>query len=118
VIPSAAAPSRPARPIERLLKLAFACLFSLEQPRVLDGDDGLVGERLEELDLTSCEWSHPLAGEDDRANHVTFAQEGHGYRGAVSAHSSPLLDSFGFSRNLLNVRYVNGCRLKDCSVES
>src|SRR5215470_2361745 len=31
--------------LKRLLKLALACLLGLEQPRVLDGDDGLVGER-------------------------------------------------------------------------
>src|SRR5262249_24321806 len=43
---------------ERLLKLAFARLLCLEQPRVLDGDHGLIGENLEQLDLPACEWSH------------------------------------------------------------
>ena len=32
-------------------QLARARLHLLEQPRVLDGDDGLVGEGLEQLDL-------------------------------------------------------------------
>ena len=36
---------------ERLLQLALARLLRLEQPRVLDGDDGLVGEGLDQLDL-------------------------------------------------------------------
>ena len=33
------------------LQLVLARLFGLEQPRVLDGDDGLVGEGLEQIDL-------------------------------------------------------------------
>jgi len=33
----------------------FACLLRLEQPRVLGGYDGLVGEGLEERKLLSCE---------------------------------------------------------------
>ena len=36
---------------EGCLKLALARLLRLEQPRVLDGDDGLVGEGLDKLDL-------------------------------------------------------------------
>src|SRR6516164_2476698 len=43
---------------ERLLQLPFACLFRLEQPRVLDGDDGLVGESLEQGHLVWSEWLH------------------------------------------------------------
>ena len=38
---------------ERLLQLALARLHLLEQPRVLDGDDGLVGEGSQQLDLLS-----------------------------------------------------------------
>ena len=34
-----------------LLKLGVALLQLLEQPGVLDGDDGLVGERLQQRDL-------------------------------------------------------------------
>ena len=36
---------------ERFLQLALARLLGLEQPRVLDGDDGLVGEGFEQFDL-------------------------------------------------------------------
>ena len=37
--------------LERLLQLACARLQILEQPRVLDRDDGLVGEGLKQRDL-------------------------------------------------------------------
>ena len=36
---------------ERFVQFALARLLRLEQPRVLDGDDGLVGEGLDQLDL-------------------------------------------------------------------
>ena len=32
----------------------------VEQPRVLDGDDGLSGEVLDQLDLLVSEWLHSL----------------------------------------------------------
>ena len=37
--------------LQRLGQLAVALLQLLEQPRVLDGDDGLVGEGLQQRDL-------------------------------------------------------------------
>ena len=46
--------------LQRLLQLACARLLLLEQPRVLDGDDGLVGEGLEQLDLLLGERLHAL----------------------------------------------------------
>ena len=41
--------------VERLLQLARARLHVLEQARVLDGDHGLVGERLKQGDLLVAE---------------------------------------------------------------
>jgi len=46
---------------EGLPELALARLLRLEQPRVLDGDDGLVGEGAEQSDLRLVEWLSPLA---------------------------------------------------------
>ena len=43
--------------LQRLGQLARARLHLLEQPRVLDGDDGLVGEGLEQFDLAVRERS-------------------------------------------------------------
>ena len=41
---------------ERFGELGGARLHLLEQPRILDRDDGLVGEGLDELDLLSVKW--------------------------------------------------------------
>src|SRR5262245_65020432 len=37
--------------VKRLLQIAFTALHCFEKPRVLDGDDGLVGECLEQFNL-------------------------------------------------------------------
>ena len=39
--------------LQRLLQLPRACLHLLEQPCVLDGYDGLIGEGLNQLNLLS-----------------------------------------------------------------
>ena len=49
--------------LERLRQLARARLHLLEQPRVLDGDHGLVGEGLQQLDLLVGERLHFVATE-------------------------------------------------------
>src|SRR5262249_39218662 len=46
----------------------------VEQPRVLDGDDGLGGEVLHQIDLFVAEWSDLLAIDDDRADKVVLLQ--------------------------------------------
>jgi hypothetical protein len=56
---------------ERLLKLAFARLLSLEQPRVLDGDDDLVGEYLEQFNLSINEWADSGPSDCNRADDLT-----------------------------------------------
>src|SRR6202035_5921230 len=40
----------------------------VEQPRVLDGDDGLGGEIRQQLDLFGCEWSNLLAKDAESAD--------------------------------------------------
>ena len=51
-----------------LLLQRFAQL--VEQPRVLDGDDGLAGEILDQLDLLVAERAHFLAVDDDGTGQV------------------------------------------------
>ena len=51
-----------------LLLQQFAQL--VEQPRVLDGDDGLAGEILDQLDLLVAERADFLAVDDDGADQV------------------------------------------------
>jgi hypothetical protein len=44
--------------LERLLQISFTRLLSLQQPCVLDGNDGLVGEGLEQINLPVGERPH------------------------------------------------------------
>ena len=61
--------------LERLLQLALARLLRREQPRVLDGDHGLIGERLQQLDLLACERSRALLVQGDEADLLAIAKE-------------------------------------------
>ena len=54
-----------------LLQLAPARLLRLEQPSVLDSDDGLIGENLEQLDLSVNERSHLSASYHYRTDGLT-----------------------------------------------
>src|SRR5215472_6599724 len=62
--------------LKRLLKFALACLLRLEQPRVFDGDDGLVGEGLEYLNLLVGEGLYLGTPENQHANRILVTDEG------------------------------------------
>ena len=49
----------------------------VEQPRVLDGDDGLGGEVLHQLDLLVGERPHLLAIDDDGADQLVILEHRH-----------------------------------------
>ena len=70
--------------LERLGEVAVPGLQLLEEADVLDGDDGLGGEGLEELDLLVGERAELHAAEQDRADRHPLAQEGSGERGSVA----------------------------------
>jgi hypothetical protein len=61
--------------LKRLRQVAITGLQLLEQPHILDGDDGLVGEGLEQGDLAVREEPGLDAPEADRANRDTFAHQ-------------------------------------------
>ena len=63
-----------------LLLQRFAQL--VEQPGVLDGDDGLSGEVRDQLDLLVGERAHLLAVDDDRADQLVLLEHRHGSNGA------------------------------------
>ena len=63
---------------QRLGQLARARLHLLEQPHVLDGDDRLVGEGLEQLDLLVAERATSVRRMHQRADRVALAQQRHG----------------------------------------
>jgi hypothetical protein len=47
--------------LQRLAQIIGALPQLIEQARVLDGDDGLAGETLDQLDLLIGEWADLLA---------------------------------------------------------
>src|SRR5215467_12413453 len=57
-----------------LLELLIQLVEIIEQPRVLDGDDGLGGEISEQIDLLLGERAHFLAINADHTNQLTFLQ--------------------------------------------
>ena len=69
----------------------------VEQPRVLDGDDGLGGEVAHQLDLLVGEWTHLLAKNADRADKFVVLEH-------RDAHDRPIVAEFNRSEP---VRIVN-----------
>ena len=57
----------------------------VEQPRVLDGDDGLGGEVLDQLDLLVGERTNLLAVDGDRADQLVLLEHRHGENGPHAA---------------------------------
>ena len=57
------------------MKVALACLLGLEQPRVLDGDHGLVSEGLQKMDLVSRKGLYDLAPDENYAKRLTAAEQ-------------------------------------------
>src|SRR5262249_49027508 len=64
-------------PGERPGQLCVAHLKLLEQPDVLDGDDGLVREGLEQLDFAFVIGLHMSSRDSDRPNHHVLSSYGH-----------------------------------------
>ena len=56
--------------LQRLGEIIGALAQLVEQPRVLDGDHGLRGEVLHQLDLLVGERAHLLAVDDDGADQL------------------------------------------------
>src|SRR5665811_1735584 len=53
--------------LQRLAQVVGALAQLVEQAAVLDGDDGLIGKRLKQCDLSFCEELRLGAAESDRA---------------------------------------------------
>src|SRR5262245_1839684 len=64
--------------LERDSQLAVTCLELLEQTHVLEGNHGLVGERLKERDLFVAERSRLTAPDADRPRRLPLAEDRHG----------------------------------------
>ena len=61
--------------LQRFRQLLRTLLFGLEQPRVLDGDHGLVGEALLEGKLIVGEGQEPITEDDENADCLALASE-------------------------------------------
>ena len=64
--------------LQRFGEIVGALAQLVEQPRVLDGDDGLGGEVLHQLDLLVGERAHLLAVDDDGADQFVVLEHRHG----------------------------------------
>ena len=69
----------------------FASWSCLEEPGVLDGDDGLVRERLQQRDLLLGERPDLHPPQHDRADRDTIAEQGRGEDRTVARNSSTRL---------------------------
>src|SRR5207247_8327935 len=67
----------------RLLELSGFRLYLGDQPNVLDGDDRLVREDLDELDLLDAERPHLLAAQEERADPTAVPDQWRSHRGAL-----------------------------------
>src|SRR5262252_3782398 len=89
---------------QRVLQLPFACLLSLEQPRVLDSDYGLVGEGFDELDFLAVEGPcrSPANSHDTLRGRIT--QQRNRQHGAIVAEGQ---GTVSILRVLRRVGYVD-----------
>src|SRR6516165_11524429 len=87
--------------LQRLPKL-------VEQPRVLDGDDGLIGEGLEQRDLSLSEELRLGAAQRDRSNCDTFSHQ-RDIKAGTEAHASCVFAGYGkFAPLGLEIKNVDG----------
>jgi hypothetical protein len=63
--------------LQGLREVRSALTQFVEQPRILDGDDCLVGERAHQFDLTLRERLDPLARKANDTNRLALAQQWH-----------------------------------------
>src|SRR5262245_46915346 len=99
--------------IERLREVAVARLQLLEQPHVLDGDDGLVGEGLKQGDLLVRERIDLGAAELDSTDRFPFTQEGNGQRRAMTELASEGAAFRILLRLGLEISHLYGSPLED-----
>ena len=69
--------------LQRFGEVGGALLLGFEQPHVLDGNSGLVGEGFEKSNVRLLERSYFGPADQDSTERATFANERHGKDGAV-----------------------------------
>src|SRR5207247_6672621 len=71
--------------LERLCEVTVTCLQLLEEAHVLDGDDRLVGEGLEEIDLRLGERAGLDPADSNRSDRVAIPQHRDGEKAPQAA---------------------------------
>src|SRR5262249_29067077 len=92
----------------RLVQLALACLFRLEQPRVLDGDHSLVSEGLQQRDPPFREGQQLRPTQEEAPDRLAFVQEREGQHCSLIEARRNLLPerifyAFALGREIVNV---------------
>ena len=77
--------------LQRFREVVGALAQFVEQPRVLDGDDGLGGEILHQFDLLVGERPHLLPVDGECADRLTVLDQRRGQDGATPPTSTPVL---------------------------
>ena len=85
----------------------------VEQPRVLDGDDGLVGESLQELHLLIRERPGFVAHDTDDANRSTAAHHGHHRHCPVAAGKEVARPGYELGRRVSDVGDVHNSAVEN-----
>jgi hypothetical protein len=91
--------SRRSLPLQRFAKL-------VEQPRIFDGDDGLIGEGRHQLDLLIGKWIGLVAGQSEDANNRSAPHQRHAKHSPVSTNNTKARRAiFGIGGYIRNMDY-------------
>src|SRR5262249_4041908 len=91
--------------LQRLAQFCIPFLDLLEQPYILNGDDGLVGEGLQQLDLGRGEGPHFNATREQSANEFPMLTKRSGQEGARDSQRTQIW-KIGLGLNVRNVEHA------------
>src|SRR5262249_49638707 len=100
------------RIIKQKTQFLGACFHLVEQSHVLDCDDGLIGERRDEVDLLLTEWIKQSSGQKQYTNRRAVAHEWNRSHGPINTTRTCLKEREAWIRE--DVWRVNGPALKYC----
>src|SRR5262249_44698094 len=90
-------------------------LHLLKQPRVLDGDDGLVGEGLQQFNLSVGKWAHFRATQGNCPDSFASANKGAGQHGMVAKTPCDRTAPWIVVRLRLHIGEVDRLPVEDCT---
>src|SRR5262249_24112596 len=86
-----------------------------EQPRILDGDDSLVGKGLQQFNLSVGKWAHLRATQGNCPDCFASANKGDGQYGVVAKTPGERTALRIFVRLRLHIGKVNRLPVEDCT---